>query len=519
MSSYSDFANAAGRIEQQKGAALADAASRNGQLYGSALANLGQLIVNAPIRHAQQQRLEQEQQLGALDLQQRRRAMKAQDLLGQGIAKSIRPDGSVDLTDFAEQARTNPEIAAVWPTLMEHINKAAETTLSLRKTKAALAQQEADQIGEFVAAAKSAPTPSDQAAVFAKLLQHGVAAGTIDGDHARDTLAQLVGPDGTPDPQAVSAFFTRAEQLTSQARVARAKAAEPYTLKPQEKRIVNGQVVAEGGPKPITDKTELMLAATDPANPNYEHAKAALALEQTSAPKETEAAMDAKYQDIVAKQLGGQVITPEEKAYKGAYEKRKTLVPAAVNVMNTPQRNDARADRSYTAQTARIDKVRTPIAQQLDRLSRLQDTINQKTPQADALVAPELLTVMAGGQGSGLRMNEAEISRIVGGRSHFESLKAALNKWQTDPSKALSITDAQRAQIRSLMVQVQARSRAKLAQLNKAENDLIEAPDVESQRRIANQALQGLEDAAEPMSVSSGGEWVDLGGGVRVRKK
>jgi hypothetical protein len=61
------------------------------------------------------------------------------------------------------------------------------------------------------------------------------------------------------------------------------------------------------------------------------------------------------------------------------------------------------------------------------RFGRLRDTLNQKSPQADALVAPELLTVIAGGQGSGLRMNEAEIARSVGGRSHLEDLKAALN--------------------------------------------------------------------------------------------
>ncbi len=87
-----------------------------------------------------------------------------------------------------------------------------------------------------------------------------------------------------------------------------------------------------------------------------------------------------------------------------------------------------RLDRSYQFNSTQLDKLAKPIEDQASRLERLQTTINQQTPQADALLAPELLTVMAGGQGSGLRMNEAEIPRVVGGRSNFESLKAALNK-------------------------------------------------------------------------------------------
>ena len=111
-------------------------------------------------------------------------------------------------------------------------------------------------------------------------------------------------------------------------------------------------------------------------------------------------------------------------------------------------------DKSYQFNSTQLEKVGKPIDDAVSRFGRLQDTINQTTPQADALVAPELLTVMAGGAGSGLRMNEAEISRIVGGRSNYESLKAAANKWQSDPTKALSITASQRQQIKALMTVV-----------------------------------------------------------------
>src|SRR5262249_52951894 len=115
---------------------------------------------------------------------------------------------------------------------------------------------------------------------------------------------------------------------------------------------------------------------------------------------------------------------------------------------------------------------------------RLQETLAQGTPQADALVAPELLTIMAGGAGSGLRMNEAEISRIVGGRSNWQSLQAAVNKWSLDPSAANSITPAQRQQIHSLVEAVATKLQAKQTVLNMARQSLIGAPNVAAHRQI-----------------------------------
>jgi hypothetical protein len=156
-------------------------------------------------------------------------------------------------------------------------------------------------------------------------------------------------------------------------------------------------------------------------------------------------------------------------------------------------RHNARTDRSYQQANTALEAARKPLADQAERFGRLIETINQTTPQADALIAPELLTVMAGGAGSGLRMNEAEISRLVNGRTNLESLKAALNKWQADPSKGLSITPAQRGQIRQLIAAVKTRSDAKLDLINKASEALIDAPDVESHRRIVSTVKKQLD--------------------------
>lgn len=155
---------------------------------------------------------------------------------------------------------------------------------------------------------------------------------------------------------------------------------------------------------------------------------------------------------------------------------------AALNMRPDPDL--ARVDRSYQQHVSRIDKQADPVTSQLDRVGRLQMSLDQNSPQADALLAPELLTTIAGGQGSGLRMTEAEIARIIGGRSNWEGIKAALNAWQTDPSKAFAIRPEQRAQMRALVNEMHGRLSRKSEAIERARDAIIDAKDVDTQRRV-----------------------------------
>jgi hypothetical protein len=165
--------------------------------------------------------------------------------------------------------------------------------------------------------------------------------------------------------------------------------------------------------------------------------------------------------------------------------------------------SDARMDKSYQFNSTHLEKVEKPILDASMRIGRLITTIDQATPAADALVAPEMLTVMAGGQGSGMRMNEAEIARIVGGRTNFETLKAKLNKWQADPSKGLSITPAQRQQMKKLIVEVDNKLTQKRNTIDQANQDLINAESVEDHRKIVANAKKAITDidAGKPINV------------------
>ncbi len=170
---------------------------------------------------------------------------------------------------------------------------------------------------------------------------------------------------------------------------------------------------------------------------------------------------------------------------------KKVPLGAIGKPQQQPNEN-ARGDRSYQFNNTELDKISKSVEDALPRMSRLQETLAQGTPQADALVAPELLTVMAGGAGSGLRMNEAEISRIVGGRTQWESLKARVGAWQADPSKGFAITPEQRRQISALVSAVNDKLLKKQDIVTKSHRALIGTEDPQEHRRIVTEAREQL---------------------------
>ena len=151
------------------------------------------------------------------------------------------------------------------------------------------------------------------------------------------------------------------------------------------------------------------------------------------------------------------------------------------------ERNAKMVEESYGRNTSLIEKQRQPIDAQVQRLGRLNDTINAGNPQADALIAPELLSVMAGGAGSGLRMNEAEISRIVGGRNVWNDLKAKVMSFNPNSSTPFSFTTTQREQARKLLGEVTSRLNEKEDLLNTAQEAVaVSQNPLEHRQTVAN---------------------------------
>lgn len=205
-----------------------------------------------------------------------------------------------------------------------------------------------------------------------------------------------------------------------------------------------------------------------------------------------------------------QFIDEYQRVHKGSTVAQAVAAyAAATQKPEKPGAGNARSDKSYSYNNDKLDKLGKPIEDSVARMGRLRESLAQNSPQADALVAPELLTVMAGGAGSGLRMNEAEISRVVGGRSKWESLKASINQWQLDPTKANSITPEQRQQIRALVDAVNAKLEKKQQALDQAREGLLNSDDPKEHRRIvtdAHHALTQLDEQAPANEKAKTGE-------------
>ena len=170
------------------------------------------------------------------------------------------------------------------------------------------------------------------------------------------------------------------------------------------------------------------------------------------------------------------------------------------------------SQNSYQAHVKLLSDLEKPIAEAESRYSNLRDNLAMGTPQGDALVAPQLLSFAAGGQGSGIRINNAEIERTVGGRSNWESLKASLQQWATDPKKANSITPDQRQQIQALTELFGQKLVQKRQTIADAISQLAQATDPMAHRKIYADTQQKL--ASIDRTPSGGNQQAS---GVRIR--
>lgn len=153
----------------------------------------------------------------------------------------------------------------------------------------------------------------------------------------------------------------------------------------------------------------------------------------------------------------------------------------AQTIAATQNRND---NAVYKVTSDAIDKTAQPISDSITRMSRLLDTLDQGTPLADSVVAPELMVVMAGGQGSGVRITQPEINNIMGSPSKLEQVKAALRQWSTNPAEAIKILEPMRNQIHALVTTVNDKLTAKQRIIDGARDRLATAKTEQEYKQI-----------------------------------
>ena len=181
----------------------------------------------------------------------------------------------------------------------------------------------------------------------------------------------------------------------------------------------------------------------------------------------------------------------------------KLVDPTKIGNFKTPKDTGAQdaalLNRSYDAEIKRLDESAKPVTDALEGFSRVREALTNPTPESVALLVPEALKVMVGGQGSGIRINQSEQENLVGGRSKWEALKASLQAWSPDPKKATKLTTEQLSQIATLVSAAEKRTLAKRDVITAARTAMVTAASPQEHKKIVNDAKNALD------AISSGG--------------
>ncbi len=204
-----------------------------------------------------------------------------------------------------------------------------------------------------------------------------------------------------------------------------------------------------------------------------------------------------------------------ERLQNGAWVTWNGDVPKGAHFMTEPDHSGAEAVRAQTTAKqletvqehayAELNKWAAPVQGHLDAIRELGTMINAKTPEADKLIAPLVIKATIAGQGSGFRMTRAEIENVVGGRSHWETLQAALQQWSLDPTKALSLTDSQREDLRSLTKKIRDKATKLSRQITDARHTIDDATDVKTITRARTRLQEDLATMDDADNGTSGG--------------
>lgn len=184
------------------------------------------------------------------------------------------------------------------------------------------------------------------------------------------------------------------------------------------------------------------------------------------------------------------LLDPRKGVYKdpttGAQVTDEARINAAtIDRMSDPQASNGAAEgrratqlqHAYDAAMKEVNDRSKPIEGHLQGIDELGGMLDMHSPQADTLIAPLILKATVSGQGSGFRMTRAEIDNVLHGRSKWEDLKAAMQKWSTDPSKANSLTPDQREQMRDLAKDLRRKAGDLLGKVSAIRDQIDESTD------------------------------------------
>lgn len=192
--------------------------------------------------------------------------------------------------------------------------------------------------------------------------------------------------------------------------------------------------------------------------------------------------------------LNGQPLPPGAHAEKGVDEGAQAA------------RDNARSDRELTMwntahqqATAEFDKWAQSGDSQVVALRRAVQAINQKSPEADSIVAPLVLKGTVSGEGSGFRMTSGEIKSLMTGPV-WDTLNDKLASWDPTTGKALKLDDAQRTrlyQLANAMLKQNENDVKKISQARQAATSAKDAREIATVRDNLYDSLYGADASSD----------------------
>jgi hypothetical protein len=161
------------------------------------------------------------------------------------------------------------------------------------------------------------------------------------------------------------------------------------------------------------------------------------------------------------------------------------------------------------AQAARVQAVREhaysefkdslkPLTDRIDRADKLQTSLDSHTDIADSTIAEQLVTLTAGGNGSGIRISQPMIDQVLNkSRTKWDSFEQALKLWNVAPADkkanlGLFFSDPQRQAISDLgklYRQEAIKTRSKILKYRSQIDDAETIPDINHLRTKAQNDL------------------------------
>lgn len=203
-------------------------------------------------------------------------------------------------------------------------------------------------------------------------------------------------------------------------------------------------------------------------------------------------AADSKYRFLQAQLAAKQPITADNQAWMKGYEKQKLLVPATtanIRVEGAAQgRQDAATQRYVTSAQNDLQKQFSAASTQLDKVHDAQNLLANGGNAGDVLASMKTLSSLAAGQGSGVRITQAELNGVL----HNQGIKGNIESWLSQAQGEGTMSPQRRDEISRVLNAAEAELQKKMSQQDQYMDRLTGAKSPDEVNAIKSEYRKSL---------------------------